>query len=54
VIPANQKVIVEAIVTQIDESPYPLAVANGFLSVDGLTIYEMKQFGIQLMPFNQN
>ena len=50
VIPGNQKVIVEAIVTQIDESPYPLIMADGFLSVDGLTIYEMKQFGIRLMP----
>ncbi|MCX5881013.1 MAG: type I polyketide synthase, partial [Deltaproteobacteria bacterium] len=50
VIPANKKVIVEAIVTQIEESPCPLIMANGFLSVDGLTIYEMKQFGIRLMP----
>ncbi|MBI5591445.1 MAG: type I polyketide synthase [Deltaproteobacteria bacterium] len=50
VIPGNHKVIVEAIVTRIDELPYPLIIANGFLSVDGLTIYEMKQFGIRLMP----
>jgi len=49
VIPGNQKVIVEAIVTQIDASPSPLILADGFLSVDGLTIYEMKQFGICLM-----
>jgi len=49
VIPGNKKVIVEAIVTQIDESPHPLVVADGFLSVDGLTIYEMKQFGIRLV-----
>jgi len=50
VIPGNHKVIVEAIVTQIDESPYPLIVADGILSVDGLAIYEMKQFGIRLIP----
>jgi 3-hydroxymyristoyl/3-hydroxydecanoyl-(acyl carrier protein) dehydratase len=49
VIPGNQKVIVDAVVTQIDASPCPLIVADGFLSVDGLTIYEMKQFGIRLM-----
>lgn len=42
--------MVEAIVTQIDESPFPMVVANGLLSVDGLAIYEMKQFGIRLMP----
>jgi 3-hydroxymyristoyl/3-hydroxydecanoyl-(acyl carrier protein) dehydratase len=49
VIPGNKEVIVEAIVTQIDESPHPLVVADGFLSVDGLTIYEMKQFGIRIV-----
>ncbi len=49
VVPANRKVIVEAVVTRIDETPYPLIVADGFLSVDGLTIYEMKDFGIRLM-----
>jgi hypothetical protein len=27
-----------------------MIMANGFLGVDGLTIYEMKQFGIRLMP----
>jgi 3-hydroxymyristoyl/3-hydroxydecanoyl-(acyl carrier protein) dehydratase len=50
VIPGNQKVIVDATVAQIEETPNPLIVANGFLSVDGLMIYEMKQFGIRLMP----
>jgi PfaB family protein len=49
VIPGNQKVTVDAVVTRIDASPCPLIVADGFLSVDGLTIYEMKQFGIRLM-----
>jgi 3-hydroxymyristoyl/3-hydroxydecanoyl-(acyl carrier protein) dehydratase len=52
VIPGNQKVIVDATVAQIEETPYPMIVANGFLSVDGLTIYEMKQFGIRLMPLH--
>lgn len=49
VIPGNQKVTVDAVVTRIDASPCPRIVADGFLSVDGLTIYEMKQFGIRLM-----
>ena len=48
VIPVNQKVIVEAVITRIDAAPDPLILADGFLSVDGLTIYEMKQFGIRL------
>lgn len=48
VTPGNQKVVVEAIVTRIDAPPSPLILADGFLSVDGLTIYEMKQFGIRL------
>jgi len=52
VIPGNRQVIVEAIVTRIDESPFPLIVADGLLSVDGLAIYEMKQFGIRLMPLS--
>jgi hypothetical protein len=46
----SSDLIVDATVAQIEETPYPLIVANGFLSVDGLTIYEMKQFGIRLMP----
>jgi 3-hydroxymyristoyl/3-hydroxydecanoyl-(acyl carrier protein) dehydratase len=50
VTPGNHHVKVEAIVTQIEETPHPMIIANGFLSVDGLTIYEMKQFGIRLMP----
>jgi 3-hydroxymyristoyl/3-hydroxydecanoyl-(acyl carrier protein) dehydratase len=53
VIPGNQKVIVEAVITRIDAAPDPLILADGFLSVDGLTIYEMKQFGIRLAdPLN--
>ena len=49
VIPGNKQVKVEAIVTRIEEAPLPMIIANGFLYVDGLTIYEMKQFGIRLV-----
>ncbi len=52
VTPGNNHVMVEATVTHIEETPHPMIIANGFLSVDGLTIYEMKQFGLRLMPIS--
>jgi hypothetical protein len=42
--------MVEAGITRITETPEPLIMADGFLSVDGLIIYEMKDFGIRLVP----
>jgi len=50
VIPDNRKIEVEAVVTEIEEGPVPLILANGFLKVDGLYIYEMKDFGFRLIP----
>ena len=50
IIPSDQRVQVEAVITDIQESPYPIITANGFLSVDGRIIYEMKDFGIRLIP----
>jgi len=50
VIPGNKQVTVEAGVTRITETPEPLIMADGFLRVDGLAIYEMKDFGIRLVP----
>jgi hypothetical protein len=41
---------VEAAVTQIVETPCPALFAEGYLSVDDLCIYHMKDFGIQLIP----
>ncbi|HVE13405.1 MAG TPA: beta-ketoacyl synthase N-terminal-like domain-containing protein, partial [Elusimicrobiota bacterium] len=44
VVPSNKKVTVEACVSALDEDAGRI-VADGFLSVDGLTIYQMKAFG---------
>ena len=46
VIPDNREVTVDAVVTQVDDERYTLK-ADGRLSVDGLAIYEMKDFSIQ-------
>jgi len=46
VIPHNNTVMVEATVTQRDDSS-GLMVADGKLCVDGLIIYEMKDFRLQ-------
>ncbi|NDD30818.1 MAG: hypothetical protein EB084_21385 [Proteobacteria bacterium] len=50
VIPTNKRVTVEAVVTAVSETPHPTLVGNGFLHVDGLTIYEMRDFGIRMVP----
>jgi acyl transferase domain-containing protein/3-hydroxymyristoyl/3-hydroxydecanoyl-(acyl carrier protein) dehydratase len=50
VIPVNKKIEVEATITGIQDVPVPGIVANGFLKVDGLYIYEMKNFGFRLIP----
>jgi 3-hydroxymyristoyl/3-hydroxydecanoyl-(acyl carrier protein) dehydratase len=46
VIPANRVVTVEAVITSVDDEKCQLA-ADGFLSVDGLVIYQMKGFGVR-------
>ena len=48
VIPANREVMVEAMVTEVDEEKR-LIKADGFLSVDGLTIYQMKDFAVRAL-----
>jgi 3-hydroxymyristoyl/3-hydroxydecanoyl-(acyl carrier protein) dehydratase len=50
VIPSNALVRVEAMVTALRDEPHPTVVADGFLHVDGLTIYEMRGFGIRMVP----
>jgi hypothetical protein len=50
ILPDNRRVAVEASVTEVIESPHPALVAEGYLSVDGLYIYRMEEFGIQLIP----
>jgi acyl transferase domain-containing protein/3-hydroxymyristoyl/3-hydroxydecanoyl-(acyl carrier protein) dehydratase len=48
IIPKNKTIHVEANITKIQEDPYPLLMANGYLKVDGLVIYKMDDFGIRL------
>ncbi|MBU1571055.1 MAG: type I polyketide synthase, partial [Proteobacteria bacterium] len=50
IIPENRKVEVETIVTEIRDEPLPCIMADGYLKVDGLYIYKMKNFGIKLIP----
>jgi 3-hydroxymyristoyl/3-hydroxydecanoyl-(acyl carrier protein) dehydratase len=50
ILPSHQRVTVEAAVTEVVETPHPALLAEGYLLVDGLYIYHMKDFGIQLVP----
>ncbi|MEZ0228057.1 MAG: type I polyketide synthase, partial [Planctomycetota bacterium] len=52
IIPRNRKVTVEAVIDEQrrDERRETGVVANGYLSVDGIVIYEMKKFGLRLVP----
>jgi len=50
VIPTNKIVEVDAVITRIEDSDSPAIFADGFLKVDGLFIYQMKNFGIRLVP----
>jgi 3-hydroxymyristoyl/3-hydroxydecanoyl-(acyl carrier protein) dehydratase len=50
VIPRNRKVEVTAIVTGITDGDAPEITADGYLTVDGLLIYQMKNFGLRLTP----
>ncbi|MFO0807664.1 MAG: beta-ketoacyl synthase N-terminal-like domain-containing protein [Gemmataceae bacterium] len=49
VLPTDRRVTVQACVTRIDELTRTL-VADGFLSVDGRVIYEMKDFSLRSNP----
>ena len=50
ILPQNQTVTVEAMITAVRNEPLPEIRADGCLSVDGLYIYELKNFGIKLVP----
>jgi 3-hydroxymyristoyl/3-hydroxydecanoyl-(acyl carrier protein) dehydratase len=47
IIPSNDQVLVEAVVTAIDDEKR-LLKADGYLSVDGKIIYQMKDFSIRI------
>jgi 3-hydroxymyristoyl/3-hydroxydecanoyl-(acyl carrier protein) dehydratase len=46
----NKKAEVETYVTEIGNEPFPYIKADGYLKVDGLYIYKMKNFGLRLIP----
>jgi 3-hydroxymyristoyl/3-hydroxydecanoyl-(acyl carrier protein) dehydratase/3-oxoacyl-(acyl-carrier-protein) synthase len=46
----NKEIVVEAVITRVQETPWPTIMADGYLKVDELYIYKMENFGIQLVP----
>lgn len=53
VIPINQTVQVDACMTEIGEGRQPYLIADGSLQVDGIDIYKMEGFGLQLKPIEK-
>jgi 3-hydroxymyristoyl/3-hydroxydecanoyl-(acyl carrier protein) dehydratase len=49
ILPDNRLITVEASITGIRENPVPQIIADGYLQVDGLYIYKMENFGIELL-----
>ncbi|HWL95644.1 MAG TPA: hypothetical protein VNT79_19150, partial [Phycisphaerae bacterium] len=49
ILPTNQRVEVEAVITRVEEGDEPLVVASGFLLNDGLPIYEMSNFSLRMI-----
>lgn len=50
IIPRNSRVEVQAVIKRREDGEIPIVVADGFLSVDGIIIYELKDFGIRMVP----
>ena len=50
IIPSNQRVEVEAMITERCEQPQPMLKADGYLKCDGLYIYKMQDFALRLIP----
>jgi 3-hydroxymyristoyl/3-hydroxydecanoyl-(acyl carrier protein) dehydratase len=50
ILPTNRTVTVEAEITSIMDYPDPCLLADGYLKVDGLCIYQMRNFGLKLVP----
>ncbi|MFC1578586.1 hypothetical protein ACFL36_06210, partial [Thermodesulfobacteriota bacterium] len=50
ILPHNRLITVEASITNIQDGTVPRITADGYLQVDGLYIYKMENFGIELLP----
>ncbi len=48
VIPRNKKVEVTALITAVADGENPVITADGYLTVDGLLIYQMKNFSLRM------
>ena len=53
ILPTNRKVRIQAVVTKMIAEPLPRIWCDGLLSVDGLPIYEMKDFSVGFVPKNE-
>ena len=49
VLRANEETRVVASISRVEDGAEPLIVADGFLTVDGRVIYQMKDFAIRLV-----
>jgi acyl transferase domain-containing protein/3-hydroxymyristoyl/3-hydroxydecanoyl-(acyl carrier protein) dehydratase len=49
ILPRNRRVEVDVTVTGIQNGPTPAITGDGFLSVDGIPIYEVRDFGVRLV-----
>ena len=47
ILPSDEKVTVQAVITEINDEEKRL-IADGFLSVDGRIIYQMKDFALRI------
>ena len=47
--PTNKGIEVEAVIHKIEEGHEPALWADGYLKVDGLSIYKMQHFGLRLV-----
>lgn len=50
IVPSNTQIRVEAAVTEMQAAPYPTILIDGYLHVDNLTIYQVHDFGMMLVP----
>jgi 3-hydroxymyristoyl/3-hydroxydecanoyl-(acyl carrier protein) dehydratase len=49
IVQRNTNIVVDAVITHIEGGIEPVIMADGWLQVDGLTIYKMEGFGLKLM-----
>ncbi|WP_169728961.1 beta-ketoacyl synthase N-terminal-like domain-containing protein [Desulfatirhabdium butyrativorans] len=53
ILPGNGQVRIEAHIKSMETEPIPMVIADGFLEVDGVRIYEMTDFGVGVVEENR-